>query len=169
MNKNIIRINWNYNDNQEFNQYIDLFIKMTNQLGKDMSVYDGEYIVDTIQSIKNKIKTRWNDCNSKVFLYFTEEYDSIGYVHIMDSIYKNIHAGWISELFINASYRNKGYGTIIMKNVLDYFKEQKYQKVFLQVYEENRNAKALYDKFKFTTFSRILNLELNNFNTLPNY
>ena len=169
MNKNIIRINWNYNDNQEFNQYIDLFIKMTNQMDKDMSVYDGESIVDTIQSIKNKIKTRWNDCNSKVFLYFTEEYDSIGYVHIMDSSYKNIRAGWLSELFINTSYRNKGYGTIIMKNVLDYFKEQKYQKVFLQVHEENRNAKALYDKFKFTTFSRILNLELNNFNTLPNY
>lgn len=161
--KNITRIDWNYNDNKEFNKYIELFIPMAKQMDKDMAVYDYyKYSLITVQYVKDQIKNFWNKCNGKVFLYFNEDFNLIGYTILTDSIYENIRAAWISELFINIPYRNKGYGTIIMKDILSYFKEQKYQRVFLQVYENNKSARALYDKFNFTNFARILELGLEN-------
>ena len=160
---NLKRVEWNYNDNKEFNKYIKIFIAMSKQMGKDMSIYDYDYHKeDTIQSIKEDIK-KWNKSNAKVLLYFNSNDEEIGYVFLMDSMYKTIRAKWISELFVKPSFRNKGYGTTILTDVLNYLKEQKIQRAFLRVYEQNKGAKQLYERFGFTTFDRVMELGLENF------
>ena len=160
---NLKRVEWNYNDNKEFNKYIKIFIAMSKQMGKDMSVYDYDYHKeDTIQSIKEDIK-KWNKSNAKVLLYFNSNDEEIGYTFLMDSMYETIRAKWISELFVKPSFRNKGYGTTILTDVLNYLKEQKIQRAFLRVYEQNKGAKQLYERFGFTTFERVMGLGLENF------
>ena len=160
---NLKRVEWNYNDNKEFNKYIKIFIAMSKQMGKDMSVYDYDYHKeDTMQSIKEDLK-KWNKSNTKVLLYFNSNDEEIGYVFLMDSMYETIRATWISELFVKPSFRNKGYGTTILTDVLNYLKEQKIQRAFLRVYEQNKGAKQLYERFGFTTFERVMGLGLENF------
>lgn len=165
MNKTITRLEWDYTNNVEFNKYIKIFLEMSKQMSKDMSVYDYDTpTYDTPEKFKNDIKNWYIPNKAKIFFFF-EETSPIGYTILTPSKYKSIRAIWISEIFINVQYRHKGYGTILMSDILAYIKEQNYQRVFLRVFEKNTPARALYDKFKFTTFDRVLELGIENLNS----
>ena len=160
------RVEWNYTDSKEFDNYVKLFISMSNQMSKDMSIYDyDKHSYDTIQSLKNDVVKQFIPNKAKIFFFFKEN-TPIGYIFLTPSKYKSIRAIWISEIFIDVQYRHKGYGTILMSDILSYIKEQNYQRVFLTVFEKNTPARALYDKFKFTTFDRVLELGIENLNSI---
>lgn len=165
MNKTITRLEWDYTNNVEFNKYIKMFLEMSKQMSKDMSVYDYDTpTYDTPEKFKNDIKNWYIPNKAKIFFFF-EETSPIGYTILTPSKYKSIRAIWVSEIFINVQYRHKGYGTILMSDILSHIKEQNYQRVFLTVFEKNAPARALYDKFKFTTFDRVLELGIENLNS----
>ncbi len=68
------------------------------------------------------------------------------------------------EIYVLEDYRNKKIGSMLVehgiKSVVNYFKEIKIKprKIFLFVSKENKNARALYEKYGFKPISEIGNL-----------
>jgi ribosomal protein S18 acetylase RimI-like enzyme len=88
-------------------------------------------------------KRKFNIIESHVYtsLYLYDD-NVIGYGHIDNENNKN----WLG-IFISEKYRNKGIGSIIMKDLL----KESMNDVYLTVDKENINAINLYNKIGFTT------------------
>ena len=78
---------------------------------------------------------------------------------------KNENGNWVIDYSIAPEYRNHGFGTIIIKNSLNYFKSQK---VLAQVKKNNFSSIAVFEKlqFKKNDTEIINNVEYLNFQYL---
>lgn len=64
--------------------------------------------------------------------------------------------GEIISLYLLPEYMGKGYGRSLLKAVVSECKEMRFNKVFLWVLEENRNARHFYEKCGFVQTERCL-------------
>ena len=61
---------------------------------------------------------------------------------------------YIAEIAIDENYRSKGYGTKVIKDVIDYAKKNHYKRVILDADFRNPKAKALYEKIGFKVYNK---------------
>lgn len=59
-------------------------------------------------------------------------------------------SGHLFSLYVDPSFAGQGLGRSIMENVMSMAKSDSYQRVTLWVFEKNRPARSLYEKFGFT-------------------
>ncbi len=64
--------------------------------------------------------------------------------------------GEIISLYFLPDYMRKGYGRLLLQAVVGELKKMGFEKVFLWVLEENRNARYFYEKCGFTQTERCL-------------
>lgn len=64
--------------------------------------------------------------------------------------------GEIISLYFLPDYMRKGYGRLLLQAVVGELKKMGFDKVFLWVLEENRNARYFYEKCGFTQTERCL-------------
>jgi ribosomal protein S18 acetylase RimI-like enzyme len=61
---------------------------------------------------------------------------------------------YIAELAIDENQRSKGYGTKVIKDVIDYAKKNDYKRVILDADFRNPKAKALYERLGFNVYNK---------------
>ena len=61
---------------------------------------------------------------------------------------------YIAELAIDESQRSKGYGTKVIKDVIDYAQKNGYKRVILDADFRNPKAKALYERLGFKVYNK---------------
>lgn len=75
-----------------------------------------------------------------------------GEIRKNDNWYTNEHIGYIGLVFVDKNHRNKGLSGMIIKTLLDWFKEKKIVDIRLKVYEKNIAALNAYKKYGFEGF-----------------
>ena len=61
---------------------------------------------------------------------------------------------YIAEIAIDENHRSKGYGTKVIKDVIDYARKNNYKRVILDADFRNPKAKALYEKLGFKVYNK---------------
>ena len=67
---------------------------------------------------------------------------------------------YVFLLYVETSHRRQGLGTALMQHAHRWAKEQNYQQINLQVFEDNTAALNLYQKMGYTPQARWMSLEL---------
>lgn len=109
---------------------------------------DDVYIIETEcfshpwsrQSLENELNNE-----TSLFLVAKEENEVIGYIGM--SIV--IDEGYIFNVAVRESYRNKGVATALINELITYGKKNNFCFLTLEVRESNRPAISLYSKFGF--------------------
>lgn len=88
-----------------------------------------------------------NDFNKRSFMIYacTEDEEPVGYVNVLDL---EVEAE-ILRICVAKPYRNRGMGKKLLQFVIDYCKEEKYDKIFLEVKSTNKIAIDLYERMGF--------------------
>lgn len=71
---------------------------------------------------------------------------------------------YIADLAIDETQRSKGYGTKVIKNVINCAKKNGYKRVILDVDFRNPKAKKLYEKLGFKVYDRKIFLKRGMYN-----
>ena len=61
---------------------------------------------------------------------------------------------YIAEIAIDENHRLKGYGTKVIKDVIDYARKNNYKRVILDADFRNPKAKALYERLGFKVYNK---------------
>ena len=61
---------------------------------------------------------------------------------------------YIAEIAIDEKHRSKGYGTKIIREIIDYARKNNYKRVILDADFRNTKAKVLYERLGFKVFSK---------------
>ena len=109
---------------------------------------DDVYIIETEcfshpwsrQSLENELNNE-----TSLFLVAKEENEVIGYIGM--SIV--IDEGYIFNVAVRESYRNKGVATALINELVTYGKKNNFSFITLEVRESNLPAISLYSKFGF--------------------
>lgn len=109
---------------------------------------DDVYIIETEcfshpwsrQSLENELNNE-----TSLFLVAKEENEVIGYIGM--SIV--IDEGYIFNVAVRESYRNKGVATALINELVTYGKKNNFCFITLEVRESNQPAISLYSKFGF--------------------
>lgn len=109
---------------------------------------DDVYIIETEcfshpwskQSLEEEL-----DNETSLFLVAKEENEVIGYIGM--SIV--IDEGYIFNVAVRESYRNKGVATALINELVTYGKKNNFSFITLEVRESNQPAISLYSKFGF--------------------
>jgi ribosomal protein S18 acetylase RimI-like enzyme len=72
---------------------------------------------------------------------------------VMDVTWKS---AYIWDLFVLKEYRNRGIGTALIKDAIDYLKSTGVDKIGLLVNYRNENAKKMFEKIGFKLWSQFL-------------
>ena len=119
------------------------------------------------RGIKNWYKRKVSSIFNKYYGIRNEDQELIGYMGIKDIKY--IRKISTLGIVLDANHMNKGYGTEILDNFLQYyFTEMKMRKMILEVAEFNKRAYAVYKKIGFKPCGYYLDeffnskLDLNN-------
>jgi [ribosomal protein S18]-alanine N-acetyltransferase len=83
--------------------------------------------------------------DGKYFFVYEADNKPVAYI-ILETV---LDEGHITDLAVEANYRNKGIGKQLIEKVLSLSKELKIHSIFLEVRESNEAAKKLYQKLGF--------------------
>ena len=90
--------------------------------------------------------------NAVMRIYHGE--DAVGLVDLDPERSAEFGVGWVSLLYLKESYRNQGYGIQLLARAIFFYKAMGREKLRLQVAEENRPARAFYEREGFRTIGR---------------
>lgn len=157
---------WNITDKNidEFKSRKDLMIRFSKQFGNDSDGYsriyknyvnkeddddDDKWFKEITKQIKDKSIT--------YFFFIKNDDEIIGYLYLIENLkyfHDTVH---ISSLFIDVNHRGKGYGTLVMHQIMDFVKHKSpYKHISLNVLEGNTAARKLYKKFGFEDISHTM-------------
>ena len=103
----------------------------------------------TEQQLLNSIEEMNNNDYLKIYSVFSKKgNDLLGHIELkMD---KNNNSGRVGKVIINEDFRNKGYGTEVIKEILKVgFKEYSLHRIDLVVFDFNKGAIQSYKKAGF--------------------
>ncbi len=104
------------------------------------------------EDISTKKKFEWSGDNSYI-LSISILVDECGQQSNVGSCYicfiKNENEAYIQSIDIQEKYRKKGYGSILLKNTLNFIKEKYYLKVTLEVDSQKQWLISWYQKYGF--------------------
>lgn len=110
---------------------------------------------------KKQWESEFNKKGIKVFGLFLEN-KIIG----ICSLQIIIDEAQLNYFSINASFRRKGYGSYLMRYLIDYCEKSKVKKLLLEYSEANLIAKNFYKKFKFCIVGRRKNYFRNGYDAI---
>ncbi|MFW5871605.1 MAG: GNAT family N-acetyltransferase [bacterium] len=90
---------------------------------------------------------------------------------LVDQSLNPLNAFYLAELAVSADKRNKGYGAMLTKKLIDYVKETtKLRKILVRTQKRNSNAKNIFLKIGFQELSviqKVKTFERKNGNRVP--
>ena len=109
-------------------------------------IYDNESIIGMIIIYTHDKKPKTNFSSLKLLIVRILDYFVISDIE-KDDIY-------IAEIAIDENQRSKGYGTKVIKDVIDYAQKNGYKRVILDADFRNPKAKALYERLGFKVYNK---------------
>ena len=109
-------------------------------------IYDNENIIGMIVTYTHNKKPKTNFTSIKLLLIGILDYFVICDIK-KDDLY-------IAEIAIDENQRSKGYGTRVIKDVIEYARNEGYKRVILDADFRNPKAKALYERLGFKVFNK---------------
>jgi diamine N-acetyltransferase len=100
------------------------------------------------------IEANLNNPNIAYFIA-TEEAQAIGYTKLLLHVEHTKLSGEVIELekiYVKKTYLDKKVGKALMDHAINYAKRNKYNTLFLGVWQENTRAVSFYHKFNFEVF-----------------
>lgn len=153
----LVRIDWDYSNHGERAKHLDAAYKLFCDLDRNQLTIVPWYNDSPSKSEYVKYLTNAKNMGVKYFLYMLgTEY--IGYGLYTPSMFKKFRGLNLSNLYVDARYRGRGFGTQMLNDFIAYGKENKYQRLMLQVLDGNPTAQKLYERFGFKPFSHSLEL-----------
>lgn len=149
-------VDWDYASNKSRNKYLHKFFNLYKDMSIDMSSYNSVSISD-IDNLEQELYLR-STLRSKIFLYLKDE-NIVAYI-VLSPDDRSKFRVWLDELFVDMRYRNRGYGSYIVKNTISIAKKLNYKELFLQVSEHNKIAKAIYEVNGFVRYLDLKKLDL---------
>lgn len=106
----------------------------------------------------SKLKEELNNLNSFFYFIITNKV-IIGYIKLNfeSAQTENVFDGKafeIERIYILSKFRRKGYGKIALENIFQIGRKKGYEKIWLGVWEYNKNAIAFYKHIGFKEFSK---------------
>ncbi|MEM8504242.1 MAG: GNAT family N-acetyltransferase [Cyanobacteria bacterium P01_D01_bin.1] len=91
-----------------------------------------------------------------------QRYDPVGCLWLGESIdQRNGHRqAYVFLVYVEASHRRQGLGSALMQHAHQWAKEQNYQQINLQVFEDNAAALNLYQKLGYKPQARWMSLDI---------
>ena len=156
----LVRHIWNNKDPKEYAKYESTIIRLLNELDKDCTRHDRRMKFRTVQ--KQFLKSL--DKYKTILLYLKD--DEVVGLTLMIVSEGLISTMSISDLIVDSKYRNKGYGSYILEDSINYAKERKFKNVCLQVFTNNIVARNMYLKRGFKPVTEFMMLGLESMNTI---
>lgn len=156
----LVRHIWNNKDPKEYAKYESTIIRLLNELDKDSTRHDNRMKFRSVQ--KQFLKSL--DKNKTILLYLKD--DEVVGLTLMVVSEGLVSTMSISDLIVDSKYRNKGYGSYILEDSINYAKERKFKNVCLQVFTNNTVAKNMYLKRGFKPVTEFMMLGLESMNTI---
>ena len=82
-------------------------------------------------------------------LYLEEELIGIAQIDFINNIFENKKIAYINSLCIKKEYQNKGYGTILLNNCINFAKQKNANMINMTSNKTRIYAHKLYEKFNF--------------------
>lgn len=99
---------------------------------------------------RNSFKPIFNDLLSKNVKYvFEENGNPVGMFKLIPLTYRCSHIAYLGGLAIHPSHSGKGYGNVLMQEIIAYAKQQCFLRIELSVADINQKAIGLYEKNGF--------------------
>jgi len=98
--------------------------------------------VKSIEKYVEKMK------NNAVIFEAWNDYELIGLVAAYFNNYET-KIGFITSVIVSKKYQKQGIAKILLEKTIDFAKEHGFEKIQLEVHNENKNAIELYKKFGF--------------------
>lgn len=127
--------------------------KAVETIGKNMGkdeyikvIYDNENIIGILTVYTHDKQPKIHFKSLKLLFV-----DILDYFVICDIKKDDIY---IAEIAIDENQRSKGYGTKVIKDVIDYAQKNEYKRVILDADFRNPKAKALYERLGFKVYNK---------------
>ena len=156
----LVRHIWNNKDPKEYATYESTIIRLLNELDKDSTRHDSRMKFRSVQ--KQFLKSL--DKNKTILLYLKD--DEVVGLTLMIVSEGLVSTMSISDLIVDSKHRNKGYGSYILEDSINYAKERKFKNVCLQVFTNNTVARNMYIKRGFKPVTEFMMLGLESMNTI---
>jgi diamine N-acetyltransferase len=89
------------------------------------------------------------------YLYFAEDYESF-------PLMKKWKALELKRIYVLKEFHGKGIAQLLMDHILDYAKENKYEVIWLGVWEHNLRAQRFYEKYGFVNSGHTHDFPIGN-------
>lgn len=120
----------------------------------------------------DKLVADYNDKeNQRIFVLIDEdepdkEKQIKGYICGTKSHFGNIYnsdpMGYLNDIYIDRAYQNKGYGRLLIDQLMDWFRENRILRVEVLVVSKNSNAIDLFKSYRFEPYAMLMNLQLES-------
>lgn len=100
--------------------------------------------------------------NGAYFLVGLDSEEVVGWVLIDKGFdwFTEEEIGWISDVYVKAAFRRKGYAKELLQHSFLHFKDLGYSDVRLNVFSFNEKAIKLYEKLGFKDVCKFMKIEL---------
>lgn len=109
-------------------------------------IYDNENIIGMLVAYTHDNQPTFHFSSIKLLIV-----DILDYFVICDIEKEDVY---IAEIAIDENQRSKGYGTKVIKDVIDYAQKKGYKRVILDADFRNPKAKALYERLGFEVYNK---------------
>ena len=144
---------------EEFTSREDLIINFSNQFDIENNQFEllKKYSIDDISNQETFKYMKQSAENGFINLFLIKNFDEvIGFFYLVKNEQFN-HTVHLTNLFIDVNHRGKGYGSIVMKLILEFVKTKtSYKNISLNLLSNNEYAKKLYEKFGFGVYDYLM-------------
>ena len=109
-------------------------------------IYDNEDLIGMLVAYTHDNQPTFHFSSIKLLIV-----DILDYFVICDIKKDDVY---IAEIAIDENQRSKGYGTKVIKDVIDYAQKKGYKRVILDADFRNPKAKALYERLGFEVYNK---------------
>ncbi len=108
---------------------------------------EGERLTKTITEMDEGVERVFKDLNNRIFLTEVNR-RVVGF--IVSTFSPGIaRSGWISDIFVNEAFRQRGIGFGLMEKGIGWLKKKGVKEIEVTAYQKNQKALSLYKKFNF--------------------
>ena len=127
-------------------KFTDFIKKEMKTFNREMNYFYYSSLNDDFPSTDNEEET-YKFHEKTIFFEINLFSKQIGFIIIVPGKTKKVV--WITDFYIVKNFRNKGYGTEIIKKLKNLLKSKGFEKITLTVFNKNINAVKLYEKNGF--------------------
>ena len=142
-------------------------VKFMQRAYRDLGATEtGDHLADTVSRHFTASSKLWWLIGPQSFLSSglpgLQRHEPVGCLWLGESIDQRngCRQAYVFLLYVAASHRRKGLGSALMQHAHYWAKEQNYQQVNLQVFEDNEAALSLYQKLGYTSQARWMSLDI---------